>query len=106
MNMPKTPKPEEDVINVASPPGFDAQAIPIYEVCDSQIKVPKERLEPAALKFACSISNCSRTQVFGRIADMNGRTHSGRFASGRLLGIAAVAEKQTEHDHKRNDDLC
>ena len=55
MNMPKNPKPEEDAINVAAPPGFDAQAIPIHEICSSQIKVPKERLEPAALKarFQC-----------------------------------------------------
>jgi 8-oxo-dGTP pyrophosphatase MutT (NUDIX family) len=50
MNMQKTPKPEEDAMNVAAPPGFDAQAIPIHEVCDNQVKVPQERLEPAALK--------------------------------------------------------
>jgi 8-oxo-dGTP pyrophosphatase MutT (NUDIX family) len=50
MNMPKTPKLEEDVINVAAPPGFDAKAIPIHEVCSSQVKVPKERLNPTALK--------------------------------------------------------
>jgi len=48
--MPKTPKTEEDAINVAAPPGFDAQAIPIHETCSDQIKVPKERLQPASLK--------------------------------------------------------
>jgi 8-oxo-dGTP pyrophosphatase MutT (NUDIX family) len=50
MNMPKTPQTEEDAINVAAPPGFDAQAIPIHEICSDQIKVPKEHFEPASLK--------------------------------------------------------
>lgn len=48
--MPKIPKTEEDAINVAAPLGFDAQAIPIHEICVDQIKVPKEHLEPASLK--------------------------------------------------------
>jgi len=48
--MPKIPKIEEDAINVAAPLGFDAQAIPIHEICGDQIKVPKEHLEPASLK--------------------------------------------------------
>jgi len=48
--MPKIPKTEEDAINVAVPLGFDAQAIPIHEICGEQIKVPKEHLEPASLK--------------------------------------------------------
>ena len=50
MNMPKIPKTEEDAINVAAPPGFDAQAIPIHEVCSNQIKVPHRHLEPESLK--------------------------------------------------------
>ena len=50
MNMPKIPKTEEDAINVAAPPGFDAQAIPIHEVCGNQIKVPQRHLEPESLK--------------------------------------------------------
>ena len=37
--MPKTSKPEEDVINVAAPPGFNAEAIPIHEVRVSDKKV-------------------------------------------------------------------
>jgi len=48
--MPKTPKPEDDAINVAAPPGFDAQAIPIHEVCGNQVKVSKDLLYPEALK--------------------------------------------------------
>lgn len=48
--MPKTPKPEEDVINVATPPGFDAQAIPIHEVRSNDQKVSPHFLEPEALK--------------------------------------------------------
>jgi len=50
MNMPKIPKTEEDAINVAAPPGFDAQAIPIHEVCSNQVKVPHGHLEPESLK--------------------------------------------------------
>jgi len=50
MNMPKIPTTEEDAINVAVPPGFDAQAIPIHEVCGNQRKVSKEHLEPASLR--------------------------------------------------------
>ncbi|QWD71979.1 CoA pyrophosphatase [Polynucleobacter sp. MG-5-Ahmo-C2] len=48
--MPKTSKPEEDAINVAAPPGFDAQAIPIHEICINDKKVSPKFLEPAALK--------------------------------------------------------
>ncbi|WP_269459877.1 hypothetical protein [Polynucleobacter necessarius] len=40
--MPKTPSPEDDAINVAAPPGFDAQAIPIHQVCADEKKVAKE----------------------------------------------------------------
>jgi len=50
MNMPKNSKPEEDAINVAAPPGFDAQAIPIHEICINDKKVSPKFLEPAALK--------------------------------------------------------
>ena len=50
MNMPKTPSPEDNAINVAAPLGFDAQAIPIHMVCADDKKVAKEFLEPAGLK--------------------------------------------------------
>ncbi len=50
MNMPKTSKPEEDAINVAAPPGFNAEAIPIHEVCIHDQKVSPELLKPALLK--------------------------------------------------------
>ncbi|QWE06075.1 CoA pyrophosphatase [Polynucleobacter sp. JS-JIR-5-A7] len=48
--MPKTSQPEEDVINVAAPPGFNAEAIPIHEVCVNDKKVAPEFLEPEGLK--------------------------------------------------------
>lgn len=51
MNMPKTPSPEDYAINVAAPPGFDAQAVPIHETCAHEKKVAKEFLEPAGLKL-------------------------------------------------------
>jgi 8-oxo-dGTP pyrophosphatase MutT (NUDIX family) len=50
MNMPKTPNPEESAINVAAPPGFDAQAIPIHEVCAHEKKVATQYLELAGLR--------------------------------------------------------
>jgi 8-oxo-dGTP pyrophosphatase MutT (NUDIX family) len=48
--MSKTSKPEEDVINVAAPPGFNAEAIPIHEVCSSDKKIDPEFLEPDGLR--------------------------------------------------------
>ena len=50
MNMPKTSTPEDDAINVAAPPGFDAQAIPIHSVCSAEKKVAPEFLEPSGLR--------------------------------------------------------
>ncbi len=50
MNMPKKPSPEDYAINVAAPPGFDAQAVPIHQICAHEKKVAKEFLEPAGLK--------------------------------------------------------
>ena len=51
MNMPKTPSPEDYAMNVAAPPGFDAQAVPIHETCAHEKKVAKEFLEPAGLRL-------------------------------------------------------
>ena len=51
MNMPKTPSPADYVMNVAAPPGFDAQAVPIHETCAHEKKVAKEFLEPAGLRM-------------------------------------------------------
>ena len=48
--MPKKPSPEDYAINVAAPPGFDAQAVPIHQVCAHEKKVAKEFLEPSGLK--------------------------------------------------------
>ena len=48
--MTKISKPEEDAINVAAPPGFDAQSIPIHEVCANQKKVAPELIHPLRLK--------------------------------------------------------
>lgn len=48
--MPKISQPEEDAINVAAPPDFNAEAVPIYELCLDDKKVSPEFLEPAGLK--------------------------------------------------------
>jgi len=50
MNMPKNSTPEDSAMNVAAPPGFDAQAIPIHQVCAGEKKVAAEFLEPDGLK--------------------------------------------------------
>ena len=52
--MPKTSTPEDNAINVAAPPGFDAQAIPIHAVCSAEKKVATEFLEPAGLRARLS----------------------------------------------------
>jgi len=48
--MPKNSTPEDNAINVAAPPGFDAQAIPIHQVCTGDKKVATKFLEPAGLR--------------------------------------------------------
>ena len=48
--MSKTPKPEEDPINVAAPSGFDARAVPVHEVCSDQVKVSPLALDPNSLR--------------------------------------------------------
>ncbi|WP_114663542.1 CoA pyrophosphatase [Polynucleobacter necessarius] len=48
--MHKTPKPGEDALDVAAPPGFDAQAIPVHQVCTHDQKVSPKFLDPQALK--------------------------------------------------------
>ncbi|MBU3539954.1 CoA pyrophosphatase [Polynucleobacter sp. UB-Tiil-W10] len=48
--MAKTSTPEDNAMNVAAPPGFDAQAIPIHQVCADEKKVAKEFLEPSGLR--------------------------------------------------------
>ena len=48
--MTKIPKPEEDAINVAAPPGFDARAVPIHAVCDDQAKVSPLSLQANTLR--------------------------------------------------------
>ena len=48
--MSKMSIPEEGAINLAAPPGFDAQAIPIHQVCADQKRVLPELLQPEALK--------------------------------------------------------
>ena len=48
--MSKTSIPEEGAINLVAPPGFDAQAIPIHQVCADQKRVLPELLQPEALK--------------------------------------------------------
>lgn len=50
MTMSKTSQPEENAINVAAPPGFDAQAIPIHEVRTQDKKVAPQLLQVSALK--------------------------------------------------------
>ncbi|MDH6420813.1 8-oxo-dGTP pyrophosphatase MutT (NUDIX family) [Polynucleobacter sphagniphilus] len=47
--MPKIDTAEE-VLNVAAPLGFDAQAIPIESICTGQVEVPKQMLQPEAIR--------------------------------------------------------
>jgi 8-oxo-dGTP pyrophosphatase MutT (NUDIX family) len=48
--MPQNPSPEDYAINVAAPPGFDAQAVPIHEVRAYDKKVASEFLLPSGLR--------------------------------------------------------
>jgi 8-oxo-dGTP pyrophosphatase MutT (NUDIX family) len=48
--MPTNPKSQEQRLSVAAPLGFDAQAIPIYEICTGQSIVASHHLDPLNLK--------------------------------------------------------
>ena len=48
--MTKKPNPEDYAMNIAAPPGFDAQAIPIHEVRAHDQKVASELLLPSGLR--------------------------------------------------------
>ncbi|QWE08201.1 CoA pyrophosphatase [Polynucleobacter ibericus] len=48
--MTKTPNPADYAMNVAAPPGFDAQAVPIHEVRSHEKKVASELLLPSGLR--------------------------------------------------------
>jgi 8-oxo-dGTP pyrophosphatase MutT (NUDIX family) len=48
--MSKNLNPEEPKLNIATPLGFDAQAIPVHEVCIAQSKVDIGHLDPAHLR--------------------------------------------------------
>jgi 8-oxo-dGTP pyrophosphatase MutT (NUDIX family) len=48
--MTQNPKPNEPRLSVAVPASFDAQAIPIHEVCEGQVKVAKHALDPSSLR--------------------------------------------------------
>ena len=48
--MTQSGRSNNQAFSAAVPAGFDAQAIPIYEVCASQLSVPADRLHPTSLK--------------------------------------------------------
>jgi 8-oxo-dGTP pyrophosphatase MutT (NUDIX family) len=48
--MTQNPKPQEQRLSAVTPLSFDAQAIPIHEVCGGQPKVAQHHLDPLSLK--------------------------------------------------------
>ncbi len=48
--MSQNHKPQEQKLSAATPLSFDAQAIPIHEVCHTQPKVAQHALDPLALR--------------------------------------------------------
>jgi 8-oxo-dGTP pyrophosphatase MutT (NUDIX family) len=48
--MPKHLKSKEQVINLAAPLGFNAQAVPIHEICGNQALVASVMLDPLQLR--------------------------------------------------------
>jgi 8-oxo-dGTP pyrophosphatase MutT (NUDIX family) len=48
--MSKNLNPQEPRLSIATPLGFDAQAIPVHEVCAGQSKVGMSHLDPAHLR--------------------------------------------------------
>ena len=48
--MSKTSQAEDQDLNLAAPPDFDAQAIPVFANCADQVQVLADELDPAMLK--------------------------------------------------------
>ena len=48
--MTQSSNPQDRTFSGVAPIGFDAQLIPIYEVCTTQVKVSQELLDPSSLR--------------------------------------------------------
>jgi 8-oxo-dGTP pyrophosphatase MutT (NUDIX family) len=48
--MTQSSNPQDRTFSGVAPIGFDAQSIPIYEVCTAQVKVSQELLDPSSLR--------------------------------------------------------
>jgi 8-oxo-dGTP pyrophosphatase MutT (NUDIX family) len=48
--MTQSSNPQDRTFSGVAPIGFDAQSIPIYEVCATQLKVSQELLDPSSLR--------------------------------------------------------
>ncbi len=111
--MTKNLNPQEQRLSVAAPLGFDAQAIPVYEVCSNQPKVAAHVLEPLGLRdrfenppaWEPEITDENRHVIAADI--INKRQAAGKVTRAAVLvplllkrdGLSVLLTQRTDHLH-------
>lgn len=105
--------PQDQVLNIAAPPGFDAQAVPIHEVCAGQSKVATHTLDPLNLRarfqsppvWQPEITDESRHVIAADI--ISKRQAAGKVTRAAVLiplllnsdGLSVLLTQRTDHLH-------
>jgi len=111
--MPKNFTPQEKEWSIATPLNFDAQAIPIHEVCTDQPKVIARHLEPSGLKHRFQNSPVWQPEITDEnrhviAADIiSKRQAAGKVTRAAVLiplllksdGLSVLLTQRTEHLH-------
>ncbi|MGV0980870.1 MAG: CoA pyrophosphatase [Polynucleobacter sp.] len=111
--MTQNQKPQEQGLSAAAPLGFDAQAIPIYEVCADQPIVAAQHLHPANLKsrflnppaWQPEITDENRQVIAAGI--IQNRQAAGKITQAAVLiplvlksdGLSVLLTQRTDHLH-------
>ena len=105
--------PQDQALNIAAPPGFDAQAVPIHEVCAGQPKVATHVLDPLNLRarfqsppaWQPEITDESRHVIAADI--ISKRQAAGKVTRAAVLiplllnsdGLSVLLTQRTDHLH-------
>jgi 8-oxo-dGTP pyrophosphatase MutT (NUDIX family) len=105
--------PQDQALNIAAPAGFDAQAVPIHEVCIDQPKVATHALDPLSLRsrfqnppvWQPEITDESRHVIATNI--ISKRQAAGKVTRAAVLiplllrseGLSVLLTQRTDHLH-------
>ena len=111
--MTQNPNPPEQKLSAAAPLGFDAQAIPIHEVCAGQPAVAYDHLHPTNLKnrfqnppaWQPEITDENRQVIAAGI--IQNRQAAGKITQAAVLipllikgdGLSVLLTQRTDHLH-------